>query len=64
MWTDDPVADFHRYDAAQERKLQRYPKCAHCDEHITDRYYDIEGVIICKDCLDSDFGHDVDDYID
>lgn len=51
-WTDDPIADFMRWDAEQERKLARRPVCADCDEPIQDEYcYEINGEYICERCL-------------
>lgn len=52
MWSDDPVADYDRYDAEQARKLKQLPICAECGEHIQNTYcYEIEGEYICKSCL-------------
>lgn len=53
-WTDDPLADFDRWDAEQNRRLEERPVCADCDEHIRDEtaYY-INGEWICKDCMSS-----------
>lgn len=33
-WTDDPVADYDRYSAEQERKLEQLPICECCGEPI------------------------------
>ncbi len=54
MYTDDPLRDFVRWDAEQERRLQMLPECADCGEHIQEEtaYY-INGEWICKDCMDS-----------
>ena len=53
-WTDDPLADFDRWDAEQNRQLEERPVCADCDEHIQDEtaYY-INGEWICKNCMSS-----------
>ena len=52
--TDDPVADFNRWDADQQRKLKRLPKCARCGEHIQqEKAVCIHGVeYYCDECLD------------
>ena len=50
--TDDPIADFDRYDAEQSEWLKKLPKCERCGEpiqqedvvHIDDKYY-------CDGCL-------------
>lgn len=51
-WTDDPFADFNRWDAEQNRQLEQRPVCADCDNPIQDEtaYY-INGEWICKDCM-------------
>lgn len=52
MWTDNPERDLDIYEAEQERKLAKLPVCDDCGEHIQDdHYYDIDGYIICPDCL-------------
>lgn len=53
-YTDDPLADFHAWDAEQSRQLERLPMCADCDNHIQDEeaYY-INGEWICEDCMSS-----------
>jgi len=54
MFTDDPLADFNRWDAEQERRLARLPVCADCDEPIqTESAYYINGEWICEDCMES-----------
>ena len=63
--TNDPIADFDRYEAEQQRRLERCPKCDYCNKHITeDNYYDINGDIVCEECLDSHFKRETEDYIE
>jgi len=51
--TDDPVADFLRYDAEQEKELERLPHCAECDQRIEDEFcYQINGEILCETCME------------
>ena len=53
MRTNDPLADFARYDAEQAAKLDKLPKCDYCGEPIQDeKYYEIEGKNICLECLE------------
>lgn len=53
FYSDDPIADFHRYDAAQQRKLNRLPKCEWCGEAVQDEAaYHIGDVWIHVDCID------------
>lgn len=54
--TDDPIADFDRHDAEQERRLTDLPECDYCGEKITDDYYyNINGDVICEGCLKKHF---------
>lgn len=51
-WTDDPLFDFARHDAEQNKRLEQHPVCADCDQHIQDEtaYY-INGEWLCRDCI-------------
>lgn len=62
-FTDDPIADFERYDAEQQKQLDKLPKCSICDEPIQDDYYyEINAECICEDCLNDNFRKDIEDY--
>ena len=52
-YTDDPIADFHRYDSDKQEQLNKLPKCVECKEPIqqTDAVY-IDGGYICDGCLE------------
>ena len=51
-YTDDPVADYARYDAEQERIRRKCPLCSECDEPIMDATcYVINDEIICESCM-------------
>lgn len=64
MWTDDPIADFERHSAEQERRLDKLPVCDYCEEPIQDDfYYYINGESICETCLDRFFRKDVSEYV-
>ena len=64
MYTDDPIADFHRHDARQERELARLPKCSDCTKRIQDdEFYIIQEIIYCPNCLNKNFRVWTDDYI-
>ena len=63
--TDDPIADFNRYDAEQQNYLDKLPKCDCCGEPITDEhYYDIDGTFFCEECLKDEFRKNTDDYME
>jgi ribosomal protein L34E len=64
-YSDDPIADYNRYEADQEERLDKLPKCDICGEPIQDDYlYDIYGDIFCEDCLKDKFRKNVEDYTD
>lgn len=64
-YSDDPIADFNRYEADQEEQLDKLPKCDICGEPIQDDYlYDIYGDIFCEECLNDKFRKNVEDYTD
>lgn len=58
-YTDNPLADFDRYDEAQCKKEEKYPHCDYCGEPIYDSYYYIDSEIICQDCLEDNFKREV-----
>lgn len=52
MWTDDPIADFNRYDSEQQKYLKKLPVCCGCGEPIQqDDAVCIDGDWFCDDCL-------------
>ena len=64
-WTDDPVRDAERYEAEQERQLQRLPVCCECGYPIqTDECYEFNDELICPDCLRDNHRKWVDDYVE
>ena len=62
-WTDDPIADFDRHDAEQQKQLDKLPKCDFCGEPIQDEhFYIICGDFVCLECLEA-CRKDTDDYV-
>ena len=56
MWTDDPIADYERHSAEQERELEQLPICDCCGEPIQDLFcYEINDEIICEECLNEHY---------
>lgn len=54
--SDDPNADFDRWEAEQEKQLAKLPVCDYCDEPIqTDFCYEINDTLICEECLNTNF---------
>ena len=60
FYTDDPVADYERYSAQQERELDKLPVCDRCRKKIhNDYYWDIEGTLYCEKCMNREFRREV-----
>lgn len=54
IYTDDPAADFDRWDAAQGETLAQLPVCVDCGEHIQqETAVFIGGEWYCDSCIDS-----------
>ena len=52
------------YEAEQERRIEKYPKCDCCGERILDdSFFNIEGTYICERCID-DYKVNTDDYVE
>lgn len=52
-YTDDPVADFLRYDAELQARLDKLPKCENCGQPIQqDSAVQIDGCFYCDECID------------
>ena len=63
--TDDPIADWDRYCAEQQKKLDRLPICCECDEPIqSDACYEFNGELICPECLVENHRKRTDDYVE
>lgn len=53
-YTDDPAADYDAWDAEQERRLARLPRCVDCGEPIQDEMpFHFHGDWYCESCMDS-----------
>lgn len=54
---------WERHDAEQEAQLERCPKCEDCGEYIQDDYlYDIDGIILCEQCMNKAHRKDAEQY--
>ncbi len=63
--TDDPLADFLRMDAEEQAWLAKRPRCAYCGEPIQDEHlYEINGELICDECLQYNHKKRTDDYME
>ena len=63
-YSDNPVADFERWDRDQAEKLARLPVCSHCGEPIQDDFcFEINDELFCEDCMKDNFRRSTDNYI-
>ena len=62
------IPDYNDLVTRHERELAKYearlPHCEYCGEAIWEKYYEIDGKIVCEECLEDLYAHDVDTYID
>lgn len=64
MLTNDLDADIRAYYEEQDRP-ERLPKCSCCRDTIDDEdYYDINGEILCYECLNKKYRKWIDDYVE
>ena len=64
-YSDNPIADFDRWDSDQQKQLDKLPKCTECDEPIQDEEcYEINGALICPECLKNNHRKWTEDYIE
>ena len=62
--SDDPIKDFERYDAEQQRLIDSLPLCYECDQPIQDDFcYEINGELVCGVCLNDNHRKETEDYI-
>lgn len=65
FYSDDPVADFERYDAAQQDKLKELPECSECGEPIQDEhYYEFDCYFYCENCVCDKHRKRTEDFIE
>jgi formylmethanofuran dehydrogenase subunit E len=55
---------FNEFEAEQEQKEKKLPKCDCCGKRIsTDKFFNVEGTYICPSCIE-DFIVDTEDYME
>lgn len=60
----DPLDDFDRYDIAMASREARLPVCDKCGQRINDdRYFYINGEILCEDCTHDEYGRSTEDWL-
>lgn len=60
--SDNPFADFDRWDADQQEQMDRLPHCECCREPIVDYVWEIDGQILCEECAKEEYRKDAEDY--
>lgn len=62
--TDDPYADFDRYDAIMASREAMLPQCEDCGEPIHDDiYYEVDGEILCEKCMHDRYARNTEDWL-
>lgn len=67
FYSDDPARDFDRWDTEQARREARLPVCENpkCKKRINDDFYwEIDGEILCEDCMNLRYRKYTEDYIE
>ena len=60
FYSDDPIADYARYDAHQQEYESRLPVCEMCETAIDDFLWEIDGEFLCDDCAKEKYRRSVD----
>ena len=59
----DPLDDFNALDMERAMYEERLPMCDDCKMKIVgDHYYDIEGEILCEDCMKDRYQRETEDF--
>lgn len=62
--TNDPIADFNRWDSEREAALEKLPICSECGRRINeDTYFDIEGEYYHVKCFEKEHLKWTEDFI-
>jgi transposase len=60
--SNDPIADFQRRERERQEWEDSLPHSDHCDEPVDDYVYDIDGEILCIQCMIDKYRRDAEDY--
>ena len=63
FYSDDPVRDFDRYDAMMAQQEARLPKCEKCGDVCPESFFEIDGELLCEECMRDRFERSTDDYL-
>lgn len=65
MYSDDPIRDFERRERRRQAWLDTLPVCAECNRPIQDEEcFEINGELICPECLEVNHKKRTDDYVE
>ncbi len=55
---------FDSHQAQQDAQLDKLPRCCECDEPIqTEHCFEVNGELICPDCMNDNHRKWVEDYV-
>lgn len=65
FYSDNPVLDFAKKDAEEEKWLRKRPICAYCNKPIQDeRLWDFDGELYHDECAKNQFRKWTEDYME
>lgn len=65
MFSSDPIVDAMRNDMEIEREQEKLPVCDACGKIIDeDRFWRINGEVLCDDCAHDMYTIHMDDWMD
>jgi hypothetical protein len=67
FYSDDPLRDFDRYDAYQAQLEAKLPQCENkrckCRIIHDEKYFDVDGEILCEACMRERYERSTKDFI-
>lgn len=60
FYSDDPIMDLYRYQAANPPRGVRKERCNECDGRLGDFCYEVDLQYMCENCFDDAFMVDID----
>ena len=60
--SDDPARDFYRHDKERQEWEDTLPRCDECGEIMDDFAYEINGDLLCIQCVIEKYRRDAEDY--
>mgnify|MGYP007037194154 CR=1 FL=1 len=61
--SDDPARDLVQWQKEQQEWEDRLPHCDNCNEVVDDYVFDIDGEILCIECMIAKYRRDVEDCL-